>query len=224
MIRLKYFKKLFPFFEAFVNLEGTYNHVVYIFASRSSNNYVNRVLKFSAGGYYQGANISSLNNFEVSANYTVYDFKDLSSSLRSFSFRQFTATDSSRIKLSKRFSFVVTGYIKLSEQADLNWGDFAARPTSFFNETFADPKIILFYGKAYFGLGLRYFSLNTFNYEGIVKLPDTEYESVGPLIEVVYNLNSSLYLKINGWYEFIKTSNVPNREQSNLIMTLNWNI
>ncbi|GBD88551.1 hypothetical protein BMS3Abin03_02487 [bacterium BMS3Abin03] len=221
--RLRYSQKLSPFFEAFINLEGTYSHVVYIYASRSSNNNVNQVLRFTAGGYYQGADISSLNKFEVSANYTVYDFEDLSSSLRSFSFRQFTATDSSRLKLGSRFAFVLTGYIKLSEQADLNWGEFAERPTRFFQEIFADPKFILTYNKAYFGLGLRYFSLNTFNYKRLTKLPETKYRSVGPLIEVFYNVYSSLYLKINGWYEFITISDLHNREQSNLIMALNWN-
>ncbi len=104
--RLRYSKNLSPYFQAFINTEATLSHVVYLFASRSSNNNINRVLRLAAGGYYQGANVSSLNTFEVSANYTVYDFEDLTSSLRSISFRQFIATDSSRISLSRRFAFV----------------------------------------------------------------------------------------------------------------------
>jgi len=148
ILRLSYSKDLSPFFQTFINANATINPVVYLFASRSSNNNVNRVLRLSVGGYYRGANVSSLNTFEISANYTVFDFEDINSNLRSFSFRQFTATDSSRIKLSKRFALVITGYIKLSENADLNWGEFTVRPTRFINEIFADPKIILVYNKS----------------------------------------------------------------------------
>ncbi len=178
--RLRYSKNLSPYFQAFINTEATLSHVVYLFASRSSNNNINRVLRLVAGGYYQGANVSSLNTFEVSANYTVYDFEDLTSSLRSISFRQFIATDSSRIALSRRFAFVLNGYIKLSEQADLNWGEFAERPSRFLQEIFAVPKIMLTYNSAWFGIGLRYFSLNTFKYDELTRIPDTKYLSYGP--------------------------------------------
>ncbi|MCH7773882.1 MAG: hypothetical protein IH784_05690 [Bacteroidetes bacterium] len=221
--RLRYSKNLSPYFQAFINTEATLSHVVYLFASRSSNNNINRVLRLAAGGYYQGANVSSLNTFEVSANYTVYDFEDLTSSLRSISFRQFIATDSSRISLSKRFAFVITGYIKLSEQADLNWGEFAERPSRFLQEIFAVPKIMLTYNSAWFGIGLRYFSLNTFKYDELTRIPDTKYLSYGPLVEIIYNVYGSLNLLIDGWYEFISINNVPDRERANFVMKLNWN-
>jgi len=221
--RLRYSKNLSPFFQVFINTEATLSHVVYLFASRSSNNNVNRVLRLAAGGYYQGANISSLNTFEVSANYTVYDFEDVSSSLRSISFRQFIATDSSRISLSKRFAFVITGYIKLSEQADLNWGEFAERPTRFLYEFFADPKIMLTYNSTWFGIGIRYFSLNTFKYDELTRIPDTKFLSFGPLVEIMYNVYGALNLLIDGWYEFISINSVPDRERANFIMRLNWN-
>src|SRR5690606_30952532 len=74
--RLRYSKMLNPFVETYVNLEGTYNHIVYLFSERSSNNNINRILRLSSGGNYRGKNVTSVNNFEVSANYTVYDFED----------------------------------------------------------------------------------------------------------------------------------------------------
>ena len=181
------------------------------------------MLRLAAGGHYKGANVSSLNTFEVSANYTVYDFEDLNSSLRSISFRQFIATDSSRISLSNRFAFVLTGYIKLSEQADLNWGEFAERPSRFLQEIFAVPKIMLTYNSAWFGIGLRYFSLNTFKYDELTRIPDTRYSSYGPLVEIIYNVYGALNLLIDGWYEFISINNVPDRERANFVMKLNWN-
>jgi hypothetical protein len=221
--RLSYTKNLSPFFQAFVNSEATLSHVVYLFAGRSSNNNINRVLRLAAGGYYRGANVSSLNTFEVSANYTVYDFEDLSSSLRSISFRQFIATDSSRISLSNRFAFVLNGYIKLSEQADLNWGEFAERPSRFLQEIFAVPKFMLTYNSSWFGIGLRYFSLNTFKYDELTRIPDTKYLSYGPLVEIIYYVYGSLNLLIDSWYEFISINNVPDRERVNFVMKLNWN-
>jgi len=221
--RLRYSKNLSPYFQAFINTEATLSHVVYLFSGRSSNNNINRVLRLAAGGYYQGANVSSLNTFEVSANYTVYDFEDLTSSLRSISFRQFIATDSSQISLSRRFTFVITGYIKLSGQADLNWGEFAERPSRFLQEIFAVPKIMLTYNSAWFGIGLRYFSLNTFKYDELTRIPDTKYSSYGPLVEIIYNVYGSLNLLIDGWYEFISINNVPDRERANFVMKLNWN-
>jgi hypothetical protein len=223
ILRMRYSKDLSPFFQAFVNAEATINPVVYLFASRSSNNNVNRVLRLAAGGYYRGANVSSLNTFEISANYTVYDFEDISTSLRSFSFRQFTATDSSRVKIGKRFAFVITGYIKISENADLNWGEFTVRPTRFINEIYADPKFLLVFNRSEFGLGVRYFSLRTYNYDGLTKIPDSDFLSVGPLIDLIFNVYSSLYLKVDGWYEFITINNLAEQERANFLMTLNWN-
>ncbi|MEJ2506385.1 MAG: hypothetical protein P8Y81_09010 [Ignavibacteriaceae bacterium] len=222
IIRMGYYKKLSPYFRVFANTEATISHVVYIFASRSSNNNINRVLRFSTGGYYNGANVSTLNSFEVSANYTVYDFEDVSSNLKSYSFRQFTANDSTRIKFGKRFGFAITGYIKISENADLNWGEFSERPTRFLREIFADPMFLLTDGNSHIGIGARYFALNTFSYKQLEKVPDSKYLSIGPLVEILYNLFSSLYIKLNGWYEFISINDASVRERVNLITTLNW--
>ena len=223
IIRLKYSKNLSPFFEAFINADATISHVVYLFASRSSNNNINRVLRFATGGFYKGANLTSLNTFAVSANYTVYDFEDISSSLRSISFRQFTGTDSSQINLSKRFAFVITGYLKLSEQADLNWKEFSERPTRYLREIYTDPMLVLKYKEMRVGIGVRYFSLSTIRYDKTTRVPDTEYLSVGPLAELIYKQNDSLYLKINGWYEFISVNHISDKERVNFIMDMNWN-
>ena len=81
------------------------NHIVYIYAEESANNNINRILRLSTGGTYSGANVSSTNSFEVSANYTVYDFEDLVPNYQSYSFRQFTAMDSSQNKIRQQAGF-----------------------------------------------------------------------------------------------------------------------
>ncbi|MCU0406999.1 MAG: hypothetical protein MUE64_08535, partial [Ignavibacteriaceae bacterium] len=220
--RLRYSRYLSPFFQIFSNLEGTLSHLVYIFSGRSANNNINRVLRLSAGGYYSGAQFSSLNNFEVSANYTVYDFQDVASNLRSISFRQFTATDSTNYRITKNFSFVVTAYLKLTSQGELDWGNFAERPLRYLQEIFADPKFGIVSDYSFFAIGLRYFSLNTFRYNKTERVPDSDFLSIGPLFEILIG-SKMLYLKLNTWYEFISDNSNVNRERLNFILAMNWN-
>jgi hypothetical protein len=220
--RLRYSRNLSPFFQMFTNLEGTLSHLVYIFSGRSANNNINRVLRLSAGGYYSGAQFSSLNNFEVSANYTVYDFQDIASNLRSISFRQFTATDSTNYRITKNFSFVVTAYLKLTSQGELDWGNFAERPLRYLQEIFADPKIGIVSDYSFFALGLRYFSLSTFRYNKAERVPDSDFLSIGPLFEILIG-SKMLYLRMNTWYEFISDNSNVNRERLNFILAMNWN-
>lgn len=223
IIRLRYIKTLTPYFNAFLAAEGTQSHVVYIFSEKSSNNNINRVIKFSAGGDYHGKIVASINTFEVTANYTVYDFRDLVPNLRSFSFRQFTATDSSTIRLSKRFGFKNYGYVKLSQEGELDWEAFAEKPTRYLEEIYAEPKIILNYMNLNFGLGSRIFSLATFNYKGKARQKDSDYLSIGPLVDILWLVKKSIYFRIYGWYEFITVDKIE-RQQANLSFEVNWNL
>ena len=220
--RIRYTRYISPFFQFISNLEGTVSHLVYIFASRSANNNINRVLRLSTGGYYKGAQFSSLNKFEVSANYTVYDFQDVTSNLRSISFRQFLATDSTNYRITKNFSFILTGYVKLTSQAELDWANFAEAPLRYLQEIFADPKVGIVSNTSFFALGLRYFSLNTFRYDEEQKIPESKFLSIGPLFEMLIG-TKMLFLKLDAWYEFISDISGADRERLNFILAMNWN-
>ncbi len=221
--RLGYYKKLSPFFTAFVNAEGSYAHTVYIFASRSSNNNINRTIRLKTGGEYIGSNISSYNSFDVSANYTVYDFEDLSSSLKSFSFRQFTAIDSTTLKLTASTSLFLLGYLKISEQGILNWNSFSEKPTRALKEIYIEPRFILYRGGSSFSVGIRFFSLSTFNYKGTELELDSEYKSIGPTSTIQTKLFKKLLLSVQGFYEFITLTNSEDKQQANLNFTVSWN-
>lgn len=222
ILRLRYSRFINPYFEAFINAEGTYSHIVYIFAGRSSNNNVNRIIRLRAGGDYTGKRFSSYNSFEVSANYTVYDFEDLTSNFQSFSFRQMTALDSTTIRLTDRISLFSYAVVKLSEQGDFNWTNFSSRPSRFLQEIYIEPRLILHLQNSSLSAGVRYFSLNTFNFEKLNRIPDTEYSSIGPIAIINLNLWYRLNIYLNGFYEFIRTDGNPVREQANLIMHVNW--
>ena len=204
----------------FISTEGTQSHLVYIFASKSANNYINRVLRLITGGNYFSQYFRSKNTFEVSANYTVYDFEDLTSNLRSISFRQFIATDSTLWQATDLFSIIIEGYIKFTDQGDLNWHEFKERPTRYLREIFTDPKLGFTFGKMFLAFGVRIFSVNTFNYEGLNRIPDTEYKSIGPLVELDIG-SDNLFLKLNSWYEFISDGNTSS-ERINAMAEMNW--
>lgn len=220
---IRYTRVFSPFFESFITAEGTFNHTVYVFAEKSSNNNLNRTIRLSTGGVYRGKNISSLNLFEVSANYTVYDFEDLNPNYKSFSFRQYTATDSTTISLTKRLNLNLYGYIKLSEQGDFKWNEFTIRPTRYLKEIFAEPKLSVRYNDITLASGIRFFSLLTFNYKKTEKILETEYVSTGPVAEIIITTRNNLFVKLYGWYEFIRLTGDNKKEQTNFSMQVSWN-
>ncbi len=221
--RIRYVRTLSPFFDYFINLEGNINQVTYIFAERSSNNNVNRVIRLSSGGLYTGNKFTTYNNFEVSANYTVYDFQDLNPNIRSFSFRQFYAIDSTSIKLTNKLSFILFGTIRLSEQGDLKWQEFATRPNRYLEEVTTEPRLIMNFEYISISGGFRYFLLNTYRYVESKKERDSEYNSIGPVAEIIVLMNQRLSFRLNGWYEFITINQKEKREMVNFNMQVNWN-
>lgn len=223
IIRLRYVRRFTPFFDGFINAEGTYNQTVYIFSEKSSNNNINRILKLAAGGAYKGSKLSSTNSFEVSANYTVYDFEDLNPNIKSYSFRQFTALDSTSYNFGKRMKLSFFGYVKLSEQGNLNWDEFKSRPTRYLQEIFIEPRISTTYSIAMFSVGARFFSLSTYGYKSNDKFLDSEFKSIGPIAEILLAQSNTLYLKIYGWYEYITVTKQEKREQANLNVEVSWN-
>lgn len=222
ILRLRYSRVIISLFEAFVSLEGTLSHVVYLFADRSSNNNLNRILALTTGGNYKGKNISSMNSFTVSANYTVYDFEDLNPNFRSFSYRQFTALDSSAVKLDKNLSLIFYGYVKLSEQGDLKWASFSTKPVRFNEEMLAEPKASTQFAGFIFAAGARLFSLRTFKYDNEEKIIDSRYLSIGPICELTKTIDTHLFVRLTGWYEFITVNKIDQKEQTSLNLQMNW--
>lgn len=220
--KFEYYKIINPFFSVFINTEGSISHLVYIFASRSSNNNINRVLRLRTGSELNSSLINSSNIFEVSANYTSYDFEDLNSNLKSFSYRQFTALDSTQLIITKRASLNFFGYIKLSEQGDFNWSSFSERPKRYLKEIFLEPKFTFTHENYYFTFGFRYFDLSTFNYKNRNRIFDNSYKSYGPVSFIGARLFNNLSINLYGYYEFIRLSNAGNQEQVNMNFNVNW--
>jgi len=222
ILRINYTRIINPFFSGFMNLEGNLNRMVYLNSKRSSNNYLNRVLKLNTGGIYSGSRITSYNSFEVSANYTVYDYEEINPNYKSFSFRQYSFSDSTVVHLSNRIKFKFSGYVKFAEQGEFRWSSFSMKPTRYLEEKLFLPQLVLSYNRFSFTSGLRFFSLKTFNFDKEIKLIDSYYSSSGPLSEIKYFIQDRVELNITGWYEFIKYKNDRKSNSTNLFIDINW--
>ncbi len=222
--RILYMYNFNYLFDFYVNLEGSLNKIVYIFSERSSNNNIRRSLKFSSGGAYKGKNFRTNLDAEISVNYTSFDFEDLSPNFRSFSFRQLAIKDSSTLMFTRRLGIDFDGYVKLSEQGDFVWSSFSGKPVRFLEEIYTEPKFVYYYSSLKFAVGLRMFSLKTFNYDNESnKVPDTEYTSIGPMTEFVLMMNNKLFVRLYGYYEFINNEKNETRELANLNLRMDWN-
>lgn len=222
--RLSYNRKLSLLFDMFANIEFSYNHIVYTFSERSSNNNVRRIVKLNTGGVFQNKEFFSRNTFEVSANYTTYDFEDINPNSRSFSFRQLRFEDSTSINFFRKVFLEIDGYAKISEQGDFHWDKFSSNPNRFLAEYYSQQILRVKKDEISFGLGFRIFALKTFGYnENNVKYLLKDYSSIGPMADFNFRTNN-LSIFFHGWYEFINNEDSVKQELANLSLGVYWNL
>lgn len=223
IIKLKYIRIIDPFVELLAGLEGSISRLSYIFAERSSNNNINRVIKLMTGSRFISTRFESINSFEVLANYTVYDFEDINPNYKSYTYRQFLFSDSTNIDLGRNSTLKLTGYLRMSEQGELSWSQFTMKPTRQLNEIFIHPKLLSRVGNFMFGMGFRHFSLKTFAYKNGEKKEEAYYSSVGPSTEMSYNVYNKIVLRIDGWFEFVNSGRENYQEIVSLNFNFDWN-
>jgi hypothetical protein len=187
-----------------LGIDLTYSHIVYLKAQRSANNNKNRVLRFIPSVTYSPFPwLTTTNGFEVLANYTVYDFEDVVSNLRSLSYRQVGWLDSTRVNLSKSTSLSVFSQYRRYERGELQWKGFSERPVTSFEELtlIAMLRYELFDGDVAFAGGIRYFRQDRYRYEVRDRIFETRFINSGPICSVYWRIGRKYLLKLNGWYE-----------------------
>ncbi len=222
MLRIGFRRKISPFFIYKLGLEVSQNHLVYIFAERSSNNNYKRILRLIGGGTYSGKRLISSNIAEVSANYTVYDFEDLTQNYQSFAFRQFFAKDSTSLLLNDFFSANFFGYIKISEQGEFSWKNFSEKPFQYRMEIYSEPDIKFNINIFTLGIGLRYYSLQTYDYSILQLFPVSDYRSIGPSVFASTPVSNKLALNFHGWYEFVQSGDNAEKTRANFTFSFYW--
>ncbi len=189
-----------PTFNAGFGMEADLIHIVYIKSQRSANNNRNYIFRFFPMISYNDGTVNSYNRFEVLANYTVYDYEAFSQ-VHSFSFRQASFLDSTKINLTSRLSLFMLANVKLYERGELYWSSFSEYPLNYFvDQTFW---LSLAYTSGHFtyGAGYKYLTLIQYNYITAVSSEfSSQITNSGPTAFVSAGF-SHLSLSIDGWYQ-----------------------
>ncbi len=200
--------------------EVSLTHLVYLTRFRSSDNTWNRIFRLSSRLHYTPVkNFTTLNTFEVLANYTAYDFEYLSSSVRSFTFRQFAWIDSTSWQITKRLSLEWFSNIRFYERGELRWEQFSERPlTSIEENTYTGAVRYRMSEFLFFSVGIRYFSQSRFAYTGAEKRQEFFLRSVGPTTVIDWSVGSRTRLLVKGWYESLQQTAQQRSNNANMTM------
>ncbi len=197
-------------------------HLVYITSTRSANNTWNRILRLSPRlEYLPSESFTTINSFEVLANYSVYDIEYSLATARSIVFRQFSFNDSSHIGLTRRLSFEWSSTIRLYERGQLQWNTFTERPINYFDErTFIGAIRYNIEQRLIFSVGIRYFSQSRFGYTGTLRNLLGFVRNSGPMTNIFWSVSKQTELSLSGWYEIQSQTGVSKHGIANMNMSL----
>lgn len=201
-------------------------HTVYIFSQKSSNNNWNRVLRFTSKSFYTPADwFRNIGTFSVLANYTVYDFQDIISSVKSYSFRQLNLKDSMIINFTRHIGTDIYGELKLYERGELNWNSFSQRPINYYEDKIINSQLNYFFNKfTILSAGYKYFEQRRFNYVNGERIFDTFVRTSGPFarLRLWWKQNSTVEAVYS--YEYYKYGDdTPPAENGNVNINVVWN-
>ena len=201
-------------------------HTVYIFGQKSANNNWNRVIRLTSRNVFTPVSwIRNLGQFIVLANYTVYDFEDVISTVKSYSFRQLNLKDSLIVTPLTHFGVDIYGEVKLFERGELNWREFSQRPVNYFEDKIINSELNYFFNKfTTISAGYRFFQETRYNYAAGVKVFDTYFRTSGPFarLSVYWKKNSRIDLITS--YDYYKYGDAtPSTAYSNTSINVLWN-
>ncbi len=201
-------------------------HTVYIFGERSSNNSWNRVIRFtSRSDFNPSESFRTINTFNVLANYTVYDFEDLISSVKSYSFRQFNVKDSTIYNFSDFAGIDMYAELKLYERGELNWRAFSLRPVNYFEDKIINAELNYFFNKFItLSAGYRYFEQKRFSYTDGNRVFSNAVKTYGPMAKFRVYLKDNSLVEIIASYDYYKYGNLlPSSANGNTYINVRWN-
>lgn len=186
-----------------LTVDATLSHLVYLHRLQSANNNWNRILRFSPTvEYTPSSTFRTVNQAEVLANYTIYDFEEQAVLTKSFSFRQASWIDSTAIQLTRSLLFDFFGGVRVYERGVLLWSDFKERPEHYFVEKTFWPRITYaVVPSVRLGLGYRFFSQERFRYVEADRLLDRRLETFGPTVVFEWEGVGSQRIRLEGWRE-----------------------
>lgn len=182
-----------------VKLNYYNNHNVFLKKERSSQNNLNKILTLSFNTEIKTGIFYYNPKFELTSNYTIYDYELSASKPRSFSFRQIAYRDSLYIMI-KDWTISERSSVRFYEQGQLFWTSFSEYPQRRNLEVNLVPT--LYYrinDKIKIGGGSRFFYLSYTNVNALSGATNVT-SSVSP--EIIFEISSSkLTLKLDVWLE-----------------------
>jgi hypothetical protein len=208
--------------EASLTLEATLTHLVYLYSDKSANNNWNRIFRLSPSlAFTPYRNFTSVNTFEVLANYTVYDFETIIPNVQSYSYRQFAFLDSTLYDMTNHFGLDLFFNLRLYERGELQWQQFSEQPQQYVEEATFSPEVRYTIERGIvFAVGFRSFAQRLYSYNGTAKIYNGNYFSFGPTTMISMALANNSSLLIQGWKEFQEQSGQRLQDLSNVTMTV----
>lgn len=196
----------------------TLSHLVYLHRLQSANNNWNRIVRLrSEVDYVPDGRLKTRVSAEVVANYTVYDFEDQALSIKSFSFRQVSWSDSTVWRIGRGLSLTVLATVRLYERGILKWDEFKERPENYFVEQSYWPQLTAELSTGLtISFGYRFFSQTRFRYEGRSRRPEQRIENSGPTVSVAWKGSDNSFLALEGWREVQHVDGVQRQVFSNM--------
>lgn len=201
-------------------------HTVYILSQKSSNNNWNRVIRFTSKGFFEPADwLRNVSTFSVLANYTVYDFQDIISDIKSYSFRQLNLKDSLIIKFSRHIGMNIYSEIKMYERGELNWNAFTQRPINYFEDKILNPGLNYFFNRfIVLSAGYRYFEQRRYNYVNGNREFENFVRTTGPFARLRVEWKRNSNIEILGSYDYYEYGDgSPRSENGNIYIIARWN-
>ncbi len=201
-------------------------HTVYILAQKSSNNNWNRVIRLTSRSAFTPSDyFRNIGLFSVLANYTVYDFEDLISTVKSYSFRQLNLKDSLITNFTREVGTDFYGEVKLYERGELNWRAFSIRPVNYFEDKIINGELFYIFSKFITcSAGYRFYEQQRFNYVNGDRVFDTFIKTFGPFAKLKINWRENSRVEILGSYDYYRYGDTtPPSSNSNLYVNAVWN-
>jgi hypothetical protein len=214
-----------PWCTAGVRADIFLHHLVYLYASQSGSNAWNRIVRVAPFVLWTPAEgVSSVAQFEVLGNYTVYDFEGIVASVHSYAFRRMALRDSIAWRMGEGTWISGAGEFRWYEHGQLAWESFRERPADRVREwVFGGAAGTRVARDLTVEAGLQGFlrSVNTYAGAGTYA-PGSSLTSIGPTARLVWIPHPGTGVSATGWYQVVHEGNNPTRVIPNLNIHVTW--
>ncbi len=196
-----YSRKVSDFLRLNLLAEYSDRHLVFLKSQRSAQNNHNKVIRFSPSLFIQNGRFEYNPRLEVLANYTVYDFETLSSSVKSYSFRQFSYSDSINIPITRNILLHAENTFRYFQNGILYWDSFSEYPQMENIEYQNTINLWLMRNYISCRVGMRYIVQHRNDLSLDMKELIYRHISIGPEFGIKKEFNSASSIFLTGWYE-----------------------